>query len=200
MLVESFRLAHFRNLSRVEVSPDPGLNFFIGANGQGKTSILEALGVLGSLRSFREARAADWIQQGSLDAEIQASVIPSQAEQDWRSRISVVLNRTSEDGAVRKLVQVNQKTVRSSAQYLRMKFGNAEMGLHAIVFNPNDHDLIRGEPSERRSYLDRVLSAESAEYFEALRHERLKWGRWRVVPELNASPESHYFLQWGKPA
>jgi len=168
MLVESLRLAHFRNLSCVEVSPDPGLNFFIGANGQGKTSILEALGVLGSLRSFREARAADWIQQGRLDAEIQASVIPSQAEQDWRSRISVALNRPSEDGAVRKLVQVNQKAVRSSAQYLRMKFGNAEMGLHAIAFNPNDHDLIRGEPSERRSYLDRVLSAESAEYFEAL--------------------------------
>jgi len=93
MLVESLRLAHFRNLTLVEVEPDAGLNFFIGANGQGKTSILEALGVLGSLRSFREARAGDWIQQGRLDAEIQVMVIPSRTEQDWRSRISVALNR-----------------------------------------------------------------------------------------------------------
>jgi len=168
MLVEQLRLAHFRNLSQAEVRPEPGLNFFLGANGQGKTSILEGIGILGSLRSFRDARPTDWIQQGHLQAELQATVIPSQEHASWRSQLSVALTRQSIEGTVRKVVQINQKTIRSSAQYLKLKFGNAEMGLHSISFNPNDHDLIRGEPSERRAHLDRLLSAENGEYFDQL--------------------------------
>ncbi len=168
MLVEQLRLKHFRNLSTIEVQPDFGLNFFLGANGQGKTSILEAIGILGSLRSFRDARPADWIKQGHLQSELLATIIPSQEHASWRSQLSVHLTRQSEEGSVRKVVQINQKTIRSSAQYLKLKFGNAEMGLHGISFNPNDHDLIRGEPSERRAHLDRLLSAENAEYFDQL--------------------------------
>ena len=42
------------------------------------------------------------------------------------------------------------------------------MGFHAICFNPSDHDLIRGEPSGRRTYIDRLLSAEDPEYFDRL--------------------------------
>jgi DNA replication and repair protein RecF len=168
MLVERLQLDRFRNLSRVEIHPDAGLNFFLGSNGQGKTSILEAIGVLGSLRSFRDARPADWIQQGQLHSELHASIIPSQQHSSWRCELSVTLTRQSEEGSVRKVVQINQKTIRSSAHYLKLKFGNAEMGLHSISFNPNDHDLVRGEPSERRTYLDRVLAAENSEYFDKL--------------------------------
>ncbi len=63
-----------------------------------------------------------------------------------------------------KVAFINGKPFKSSTLYLTQRFGNIELGFHAVVFNPADHDLIRGEPAMRRSYLDRVLAAENIDY------------------------------------
>lgn len=168
MLVEKLQLTHFRNFRSLEFKLDSKINVFIGANGQGKTSILESIGVLASLRSFRDAKPSDWIQTGQNASEIYATVIPSLDQIHWRNKIGLNLSRDSEEGIVRKKIFWNEKILKSSAQYLKKKFGAKEFGFHAICFNPSDHDLIRGEPSGRRQYLDRLLSAENPEYFDRL--------------------------------
>lgn len=168
MLVERLQLTHFRNLAQIDLSPSSGLNWFVGSNGQGKTSVLEALGVLATLRSFRDAKPADWIHHQALDSSIKGLVVPDESSQGWRSNIEIRHFREATGAPVRKLLYVNQKKIGSVAQYLKMKFGAAELGFHAISFNPSDHELIRGAPSGRRAYLDRVLSAENSEYLSHL--------------------------------
>ena len=193
MLVERLQLNHFRNIDSIDIRPSSRLNLFIGANGHGKTSILEALGVLGSLRSFRDSKPADWMQSHQLHSELRATIVPDLTQNQWRSEVSILLNRDSDGSSVKKIVQINGKTVRSSAHYLRMKFGSAEMGLHCIAFNPSDHDLVRGEPSGRRTYLDRLLAAENPDYFDQIiqyqknleqRNSLLKDGSRRFQPVL----------------
>jgi DNA replication and repair protein RecF len=67
---------------------------------------------------------------------------------------------------VLKTAEINGKPYRSASHYLKQRFGQVELGFHSVVFNPSDHDLVRGSPSERRAFLDRVLSAERMEYFQ----------------------------------
>ncbi len=171
MRLERLVVAGFRNLNQVELEPDPKLNLLIGDNGQGKTSVLEAIALLASLRSFRDSKPHDWIQSGAKGAELSGWLVPdgaSQAEaQAWRSHFKLTLDRDEDGGGqVRKTATINGKRVRSGAGYLKQKFGNAELAFHAISFNPSDHDLVRGEPALRRAYLDRVISAEKPDYLE----------------------------------
>jgi DNA replication and repair protein RecF len=142
----------------------------VGANGQGKTSFVEALSFLSTLRSFRESKACSVIQWGSSDAEISCSVVsedPSFAE--WKTELKVSFH-TSDPlrQKATKVACINDKPYKSSTQYLSQRFGSYQLGFHSIIFNPADHDLVRGDPATRRAYLDRVLSAENVEYLKAL--------------------------------
>lgn len=175
MRIERLRISNFRNLRSVEIEPDRGLNLFLGNNGQGKTSVLEAVSLLASLRSFRDSKAQDWIQNGQSRSDLDAWLVPDEGQdaQSWRSLFHVDLE--TEEGQIaptqrpiKKVVEINGKRVRNGAGYLKQKFGAAELAFHTISFNPSDHDLIRGEPAQRRSHLDRVISAEDAEYLEKL--------------------------------
>jgi DNA replication and repair protein RecF len=173
MRLERLALTGFRNLSQVELEPDPKLNWLIGDNGQGKTSVLEGIALLASLRSFRDSKAHDWIQADHTASELNGWLVPDAASFDqalaWRSHFRLVLDRDETgNGPVRKTATINGKKVRSGAGYLKQKFGNAELAFHTISFNPSDHDLVRGEPALRRAYLDRVISAENPGYLEKI--------------------------------
>jgi recombinational DNA repair ATPase RecF len=113
MLIERLQLFRFRNLTEIEFIPDPRLNFFLGSNGQGKTSVLEALSLLASLRSFRETRAQNWIQDQTLTSELRASIVPSQETPDWRSHLKLSFERETLNSPVRKRLFINQKSIPS---------------------------------------------------------------------------------------
>ncbi len=168
MRVQEFRLNQFRNSQSLRFTPDPHLNFLIGENGQGKTSILEGLGYLSTLRSFRGARSDEVLKYGETWADVSCRLTQESGGKapDWSSELKVTFARTGE--RVTKTAFIEGKPLRSSTQYLSSRFGQAELGFHSIVFNPSDHDLVRGEPSIRRAYLDRVLSAEDPEYLRTL--------------------------------
>jgi DNA replication and repair protein RecF len=161
--VREVRLKNFRNLTDLRFKPDTRLNFILGANGQGKTSILEGLGYLSTLRSFRGARNEEVLGYGESWAEASATVGD---RPEWSSELKVSFARTGE--RVTRTAFIDGKPIRSSTQYLSSRFGEVELGFHSIVFNPSDHDLIRGEPALRRAYLDRTLSAEDPEYLGTL--------------------------------
>lgn len=162
MKLESITLRNFRNIEDSTLRSDPHLSFLVGSNGQGKTSFLEAIGYLATLRSFRNAKSEEVIRYGCQAAEIVARI----TEVDWNTELKLIFNREGERTS--KVAFINGKPYRSSTSYLSQRFGSFTLGFHAVIFNPSDHDLVRGEPALRRSYLDRVLAAEDIEYLKVL--------------------------------
>ena len=189
MKLERITVRNFRNIEESTLTADPHLNFLVGANGHGKTSFIEAIGYLATLRSFRNAKSEEVVRLGQETAEIAAVVTPElHKASDWRTdlKVSFHLPERSKDPTVRvksrasKVAFINGKPFKSSTQYLSQRFGNVELGFHAVVFNPSDHDLIRGEPALRRSFIDRVLAAENVEYIQLLHKYQ------RVLDQRNA--------------
>jgi DNA replication and repair protein RecF len=184
--VRKLTLRNFRNIEDSTFEPDSRLNFLVGSNGQGKTSFLEALSFLGTLRSFRGAKNDEVVRWGAPAAEILCLAVPEDEAgvlgDEWSIELKQVFSRESDhpDARVSKVAFINGKPYRSSTAYLSQRFGQVELGFHTVVFNPADHDLVRGEPSLRRSYLDRVLAAEDINYLKALQ----KYGR--VLEQRNA--------------
>lgn len=212
MKVQRLTLRNFRNIHETSFEPDPRLNFLVGANGQGKTSIIEALGYLSTLRSFRGSKTYEVIRYGETGAEISCVVIPtgdvdrtngfqSLTSTDpttnwgyvdkigdksvdlsaWKTEFKIAFSRPDPHQLkASKTAFINGKSFRSSTQYLSQRFGDLELGFHSIVFNPSDHDLVRGDPSERRAYIDRVLAAEDVGYLKTLQKYH------RVLEQRNA--------------
>lgn len=135
MLLESIETHAFRNLSG-SLSFDHDLNVFTGPNGQGKTNWLEAIAVLGLTRSFRTARLQDAIAFGESGARISGQV--RQSDEIVRKMEVVISDRT-------KTLWINDKKEPTSRY-----FGQ----LHAIVFNSDELEIVRGQPDARRRFLD----------------------------------------------
>jgi len=170
MKVKRLSLRNFRNIEETIFFPDPLINFLIGSNGQGKTSFIEALGFLSTLRSFRDSKVGNVIRWGSQSSDISCTLLEDDPESgDWRTELRISFQLLDpKNGKSIKTAYVNEKGFRSSTQYLSQRFKSAALGFHAIIFNPSDHDLVRGDPGIRRSYLDRVIAAEDVEYLKAL--------------------------------
>jgi DNA replication and repair protein RecF len=136
-------LTDFRNYPSAELSPDPeGLTVIVGANGEGKTNLLEAIGYLATLSSFRGSPAEALIRQGCDSA-----VVRAEGERDGRSLLieaELLLNG-------RDRIQVNRQPLRRARDLLG--------ALRVSVFAPDDLVLVKGGPGERRRYLDDVLVA-----------------------------------------
>src|SRR5258708_3053840 len=135
MLLESLKATDFRNLEG-KITFGVGLNILVGENGQGKTNWLEAMGVLASARSFRTARLQDAICFGSETAMVHGSVRESpEIMRDLR----VVITGNTKTG----MVNDKKETIQ---RYLGQ--------LHAVVFNSDELEIVRGLPDARRRFLD----------------------------------------------
>src|SRR5581483_1927915 len=94
MKVEKLTLRGFRNIEECVLVPGDRLNFLVGSNGQGKTSLIEALSYLATLRYFRGAKNEEVIRWGQKNAEISCVL----SEADWQTELKVVFaqeDRTS---------------------------------------------------------------------------------------------------------
>ncbi|MFZ9596239.1 MAG: DNA replication/repair protein RecF [Bdellovibrionia bacterium] len=187
MRVQSLTLKNFRNLEEISLSADRHLNFVLGSNGQGKTSILEALSFLATLRSFREPKLLHCIQFGKQTAQIGCSLVSDEISQgEWKTDLKLVFEKSSQPPfKASKTAYINQKPYASSSEYLSQRFQSYEQGFHAIPFNPSDHDLVRGDPQGRRTYLDRVIAAEQVQYLKILQTYQ------RILNQRNALLKAH---------
>jgi len=159
MNLKKIKIRHFRNIDQIEFNPNSSLNFFVGENGQGKTSILEAIHFVSELKSFRSTASNELVQINRPEAVICAEI----SHQMGRS-ITTDLKVRLQSERKTKSAWINNELIRSSTKYLSEKISNPGKGFHSIAFNPSDHELIRGEPRLRRSYLDQTISAVSLEY------------------------------------
>jgi len=159
MWVQALSLTDFRSYTQVDVEFSPGVTTFVGMNGQGKTNIVESIAYLATLSSHRVAADAPLIKSGASSAVVRARV------REGERSVSVdvqVLERGSNKA------RINQSPVTRARDVLGI--------VRAVVFAPEDLALVRGDPADRRRFLDEVgvqrhprLSGVRADYDKVLR-------------------------------
>lgn len=135
-------LTDFRSYASADLAFAPGLTALLGANGEGKTNVMEAIGYLATLSSFRGAPNDALIRSGASSAVIRA-------EGEREGRHLLIEAELAATGRGR--VMVNRQKLTRSRDLLG--------ALRVSVFAPDDLDLIKGGPAERRRYLDDALVA-----------------------------------------
>lgn len=140
MKITHLSLQDFRSYKNLELQLSEGTHIFIGENGEGKTNIVEAIMYLALLSSHRISTDAPLIKLGAERGYIRAKV----SDQERDTLIELEINNGKANRA-----KVNQNPVRSQ---------RAISGIvKAICFSPEDLDLVRGDPGERRAFLDHLL-------------------------------------------
>ncbi len=162
MRFRSITLQHFRNLPLARVELTGRRAFLCGANGQGKTNFLEALGYVTALRSFRGAEPRALVGLGQSQAGM-AFVV--EHEHFGESRITITL------GPEGRTVEWEQGKV--------TRLGDFIGRFPTVVFSSQDNQFLRGSPAIRRRWLDLTLAAMDRGYLTALQ------GYTRAVAERN---------------
>jgi len=155
MKVTQLRINSFRNISRAELACNHRFNIVHGANGQGKTNLLEAIFLLGSLKSFRQARTGDLIAWQEPEALLRGSVEAGGVER----QIAMHLGRQG------KQVTVDNKSVNRLVDFFGV--------LNVVAFSPEEIFMVRGSPDNRRRYLDRAVFCGDVTYL-SLHHAYAK--------------------------
>ena len=140
MHVSALSLTDFRSWSQLDLELEPGATALVGSNGQGKTNVVEALLYVATLGSHRVSSDAPLVRQGAERAIVRVKV-----ERDERSTfVELELNPGKANRA-----RVNRGPVPRPREVLGI--------LRTVLFAPEDLDLVKGEPSDRRRFLDDLL-------------------------------------------
>lgn len=139
MYLTELAISNFRCLDQVLLYPSPKINFFLGANGAGKTSILEAIFCLSRGRSFRANTLNKLIQD-----EVKSFVVRAKLETDINQKIAIQANRDSTGSNY--LAKIDGEPVKSLIELSRV--------LPTIIIDPAIHKLIEDGPKLRRQYID----------------------------------------------
>jgi DNA replication and repair protein RecF len=142
LLATHLWLQDFRNYATVDVELGPGLTVITGANGQGKTNLLEAIGYAATAGSFRRATTESLVRRGA-----ELAVVRLEGRRAGRE----LLVEAEIRAVGRSRLQVNHQRIRRS--------GDLAEVLAVSVFSPDDLVLVKGGPAERRRYLDDVVVA-----------------------------------------
>lgn len=143
MFVKHLSLANFRNYETAEVSFEPGVNLLVGPNGQGKTNLVEAIRYLSTLSSHRVAGYLPLIR--NAQPPIAQAIIRALAHHDGRDALlELELNRDSQNRA--RINKANATRVRDILGYV-----------NTVTFAPEDLDIIKKDPSNRRAFIDELL-------------------------------------------
>lgn len=137
MRISSLHLTNFRNHCDSTIGFEPGNNVILGKNGLGKTNVAEAIYYCATLGSHRVSGDAPLIRTGCLEATIQAEV----AKHDRRANLEIDIKQAGANAA-----RING--------VVATKFRDILGLVKTVIFSPEDLDLVRGEPTYRRSYLD----------------------------------------------
>jgi DNA replication and repair protein RecF len=149
--IKTLRISDFRNYEHLEIELAQGLNFFIGPNGSGKTSILEAVSYLAVARSLRGASDGEVIRWGCQESGVSGDIV------------SRGLNHTT----TLRFGRGGRKDVVADGERLPRLSDLVGM-VRVAWFCPEDTWLTKGGPSERRKFLDLTLCQLGVGYLEAL--------------------------------
>jgi DNA replication and repair protein RecF len=151
MRLRTLTLRHFRNVAFARIELVGRRQFFVGANGQGKTNLLEAAGFLTATRSFRTTETTMLLMHGQTTAAVACTLEHARLGE---TKVTIKVHRHSKE------LWLEQTRVTRLADYLG-KFPT-------VVFSSQDLQLVRGAPAGRRRWLDLTLAAMDASYLKAL--------------------------------
>lgn len=140
MHVAHLTLHDFRSYGDIDVALEPGATAFIGRNGQGKTNLVEAIDYLSRLSSHRVATDAPLVRAGADQAIVRASVV----KEGRTALLEVELNPGRANRA-----RINRSPLPRPREIIGL--------VRTVVFAPDDLTLVKGDPSDRRKFLDDLL-------------------------------------------
>jgi DNA replication and repair protein RecF len=176
-------LTDFRSYAAVDLSLEPGVSTLIGANGQGKTNVVEAAGYLATLGSHRVANDAPLVRHGAERAILRGAV--TSAERDSLVEIEINPGRANR-------ARLNRTPVPRPRQVLGV--------LRTVLFAPEDLSLVKGDPEQRRRYLDDLLIARAPRYAGVRSdYERVLRQRTALLKSLRGRPWARQFAAAGRP-
>ncbi|TWG92688.1 DNA replication and repair protein RecF [Nocardioides sp. J9] len=171
MHVAHLTLHDFRSYADVDVALDAGVTAFVGSNGQGKTNLVEAIDYLSRLSSHRVATDAPLIRAGAEQAIVRAAVV-----RDGRTAIlEVELNAGRANRA-----RVNRSPLPRTRDLAGL--------VRTVVFSPEDLALVKGDPAQRRRFLDDLLVLRTPRYAGVIAdHDRVLRQRNTLLKTLYAA-------------
>ena len=177
MAIAELRIRDLRCLSEVVIHPDPGLNLIVGPNASGKTSLLEALYILGRGRSFRAPQLSTVVRSGQPAAVVFAQV----TDPGGAKRLGIEFGPRGTQQ-----IRIDGETRVSTAELVR--------AFPVQLIDPEIHELIQGGPGERRRFLDWGVFHVKHEFIDGWRRFR------RALQQRNAtlrrSPDEHAVHAW----
>lgn len=151
MRINRIVLKNFRNYENEQVVFDPGVNFIIGDNAQGKTNLVEAIYYAGYGKSFRYAKDRHLIR-----SEAEGLYYGLEYETDYGTHlIEVKMNEKKE-----KEIRIDRQPIKRISELIGM--------LNVIIFTPEDLQIIREGPAYRRRFLDRQIALIDKVYYNLL--------------------------------
>jgi len=143
MYVDHLQLTDFRSYASVDLSLEAGVTTFVGANGQGKTNLVEAVEYLSTMSSHRVASELPLVRSGMARAIVRAGVRAG-LDDPRRLTLELEINPGKANRA-----RLNRSPLRQAREIIGM--------LRTVVFSPVDIAIVKGDPSERRRFLDDLL-------------------------------------------
>jgi len=141
MIVKSLKLKNFRNYDLLDLEFDETTNIFYGDNAQGKTNILESIYLTGTTKSHRGTKDRDMIQFGQEEAHIETVV----EKKGVPFKIDIHLKKNSPKG-----IAINKIPIKKASELFGI--------INIVFFSPEDLNIIKNGPAERRRFIDLELS------------------------------------------
>jgi DNA replication and repair protein RecF len=138
--VRHLQLGSFRSWERVDIALGPGPTVFVGRNGEGKTNLVEAVGYLATMGSHRVSSDAPLVRHGDTQAVVRAAL--RRGDRELLVEIEINPGRANR-------VRVNRGPLPRPRELLGL--------VRTVLFAPEDLALVRGDPTERRRFLDELL-------------------------------------------
>lgn len=173
MILKSVALNHFRNYSDLSLEFDKGTNILYGDNAQGKTNVLESVYVSGTTRSHKGSKDRELIQFGEEEAHIRTVV--EKKEKIYQIDMHIKKSRS-------KGIAINKIPIKRAAELFGI--------LNIVFFSPEDLNIIKNGPSERRRFLDVELCQLDKIYlFHLTNYNRILNQRNKLLKDINFRPE-----------
>jgi len=145
--VSHLSLLDFRSYTSAEVALEPGVTAFIGPNGQGKTNLVEAIDYVATLSSHRVAGDQPLVRLGAERAIVRVGAVRD--ERQALAEIEITPGKANR-------ARLNRSPLPRTRELLGL--------VRTVLFSPDDQSLVKGDPSERRRFLDDLLVARAPRY------------------------------------
>ena len=180
MIIKSIELENYRNYEKLELELSDSVNIFFGDNAQGKTNILESVFISCTTKSHKRSKDNEIIKFGCDDSHIRLII----CKNDIDYKIDMHLRRHN-----RKFVAINGSPIKKASELLGL--------VNVIFFSPEDLNIIKNGPSERRRFIDMELCQLNKIYLDSIaKYNKCLNQRNKLLKDLSYSKQSDTLEVW----